>query len=139
MEDRDNFRIMFVENNQDQRELIEFAAEKLPGTFCLIKEGGRSALEHLERYKYDFDAVVIDLKMPRMSGMELTKQIRINEKLFRQSPIPIFWFSGYPVDLGNKVHPIAEAYHEYAVRRIFPKPYDDVFDIIEQVRQDVQQ
>ncbi|WP_190275845.1 response regulator [Thiorhodovibrio frisius] len=66
-------RILLVEDNDINR---EFSGELLRGEGLLIDEAGNGA-EALEKIRVrDYDAVLMDIQMPVMDGLEATTQLR---------------------------------------------------------------
>ena len=126
--------ILFVDNDWDQIKLIKETAKHLDGVFVTIQKGGESALEYLTQNDNDVDAIVLDLAMPFMSGLELTRLLRI--KQFKEEvypPFEIFWATGYTIDLSNDYNPVTQDYYAYGVRKMFTKPYD-VADIVAEIK-----
>jgi CheY-like chemotaxis protein len=124
---------MFVDNDWEQIHLLTKQLENVDGVFVTIRKGGESALEWLKENGNDADAIVIDLAMPLMNGMELTRQIRI--KQFKEKILPpfeIIWATAYPIDIHDEHHPIAQDYWAYNVRKMYTKPYDAA-EIVEHV------
>lgn len=110
-------RIMVVDDDMDQMAMWELCGD-IPDTIIAIKKGGISALEFLNDFNYDVDAVVMDLSMPDMDGITLTRQIRSNEDIRgRRNSIKIFWYTGFPVG-----QTIRTAREKYKVEEIFTKP-----------------
>src|SRR5438045_6182435 len=66
-------RVLFVD---DEKSLQEFMRSELPrlGHEVTVCPDGRSALKALE--KSTFDAAILDLRMPGMSGIELLEQLK---------------------------------------------------------------
>jgi CheY-like chemotaxis protein len=80
-------RVLFVD---DDPALVRLAALRLTRVGCEVT-GCESPEEALERFRLgpaDFDAVVTDLSMPGMSGMELAQEL-----LALRSDIPILMLS----------------------------------------------
>src|ERR1700722_14258057 len=67
-------RILVVEDNEDARKALQKMLQTGVGvTVDAVADGGR-ALEAMAERPYS--VVITDLKMPRMSGMELIKEIQ---------------------------------------------------------------
>ncbi|HTK76944.1 MAG TPA: response regulator, partial [Gemmataceae bacterium] len=68
-----SLRVLFVD---DEHSLQEFMRSELPrmGHDVTVCPDGRSALKALQTTK--FDAAILDLKMPGMSGIELLEQLK---------------------------------------------------------------
>src|SRR6266852_6180497 len=68
-----SLRVLFVD---DEKSLQEFMRSELPrlGHEVTVCPDGRSALKTLE--KSTFDAAILDLRMPGMSGIELLEQLK---------------------------------------------------------------
>jgi CheY-like chemotaxis protein len=75
--------VLVVEDNDFSQKLIEEYLSIL-GIDIKIAEHGQEALSLLEQY--DFDAVLMDIHMPIMNGIEATQQIRQQAK-FATLPI----------------------------------------------------
>jgi CheY-like chemotaxis protein len=126
-------RIMFVDDDLEILPLYELAGE-IEDTIITIQRGGLSALSFLHDLNYEVDAVILDLSMPDMDGITLTKQIRQNENLrSKASPIKIFWFTGWPFDKRNELDPIMQGAAESQVEKVYAKPLDPV-QIIKDVK-----
>jgi CheY-like chemotaxis protein len=82
-------RVLVVEDNQDVRELVgECLQERCSVT---LVEDGSSALEAITREPLGFDALVVDLDMPRMDGATLIEELR-----HRDIDLPLLIISGTP-------------------------------------------
>lgn len=121
--------IMLVDDDADLATLFEYAA-KIEDMIILILQGGFSALKTLASLNYEVDAVILDLSMPDIDGINLTEQIRNNESIRSRSvPLPIFWQTGWPVN-----ETIENARKRYGVQEIFVKPVNAV-DVVHRVKQ----
>jgi len=67
--------VLVVEDDADNRELVS-AVLRDGGYEVLAAEDGRQALELLELSFTAPDAVLTDLRMPKMSGLELIEQMK---------------------------------------------------------------
>ena len=67
-------RILIVDDDPVQRRLLKAAAEKAGYEIELLTEG-RSALARLIDPDHDFGAVVLDLMMPEMGGLEVLERL----------------------------------------------------------------
>ncbi|HTL81640.1 MAG TPA: response regulator [Bacteroidia bacterium] len=107
-------RILLVEDNEMNRELIRILCERW--NFVLdTAEDGRSALNSLDNGTYDL--VLMDLKLPEMSGYEVTQHIR-NRKKFGK--IPIIAVTAHAIE-GEREKCIAAGMNDYVSKPIDPK------------------
>jgi DNA-binding NtrC family response regulator len=91
-------RVLVVEDDEDVRELVgECLEDKWSVT---LAEDGPSALEAITREPLAFDALVVDLEMPRMDGATLIEEIR-----HRDIDVPVLLLSGTP-DLRTRAREI---------------------------------
>ena len=87
-------RILVVENEANMRRVLT-ALLRRKGYRTLEAEDGEVALEQLANESVD--AVLSDLKMPRMNGLELVEQM---QKRFRSIPVILLTASNqYPRSL----------------------------------------
>jgi len=84
-------KFLLVEDNNVNRELV---IRFLRNENCYVKSA-RNGLEALELYKAErFDAIILDIQMPVMDGVEATKRIREMEKE-RDEHTPILALTAY--------------------------------------------
>jgi CheY-like chemotaxis protein len=72
------YRVLVVEDNNLSQQLIQKHLANM-GVESMLAGNGEQALAQLEQH--DFDAVLMDIHMPIMNGIEATKLIREQEKL----------------------------------------------------------
>ena len=76
-------------------------------------EGGVEALHHLDANSDRFDVIIVDQKMPKLTGIELVREIRnrnVGGKIIVVS--------------ANLTSEICEDYQRMDVTVMFPKPFD---------------
>jgi CheY-like chemotaxis protein len=121
--------IMIVDDDLDVLSLYSVVGD-IEDANIAIADGGFSALKWLERFNYNVDAVVIDLSMPDVDGLTLTKLIRSNEAIRSKThPIKLFWFTGWEIN-----DTLANAKTKYGVREIFEKPMAPI-DLVHKVKE----
>ena len=79
-------RILVVDDNSDFLNLVRRRLEST-GYQVVTAQDGKEALRAMENSRPD--AVLLDIMMPRMSGLELLKKIRKSDK-----KLPIFMLTG---------------------------------------------
>jgi two-component system, chemotaxis family, chemotaxis protein CheY len=75
--------ILAVDDSPSVRKLVEFTLKR-GGFLVTTAQDGQEALEIIVRER--FDAVILDVNMPRLDGFEFLKRIKANESL---SGIPV--------------------------------------------------
>ena len=89
MSKRDEDLILIVEDNDIDAMLLERVLKRLrPKVSIMRSEDGIVALDTLESCRPDL--IIMDIRMPRMDGLETLQQIKSNEKLKR---IPVIMMS----------------------------------------------
>src|SRR5437868_5646608 len=80
-------RVLVVDDDEDTRELIE----EVLHACCVVTlaEDGADALDVLDSDRREFDALVVDLDMPRMDGTALVRELQR-----RHVEIPVLVISG---------------------------------------------
>lgn len=82
-------RILFVDDAPDTRDLFSMVF-KLEGHQTQLAQNGLEAVAAVQRTL--FDAIVMDVEMPQMNGLEATRQVR---QLPHGQQVPILVFTGY--------------------------------------------
>lgn len=78
--------VLVVEDNPFNRHLL---AEILTswGQQVILAEDGLQALQFMEQQR--FDLVLLDIRMPGIDGIEVTRRVRVREQGRAESPVPI--------------------------------------------------
>lgn len=82
-------RILFVDDMRDTRELFQMAL-KIHGVDSRLASDGNEAVQAVQEER--FDAIIMDVEMPRMNGWEAVRLIR---NLANGQDIPIIMFTAY--------------------------------------------
>jgi DNA-binding response OmpR family regulator len=85
----DLMKILFVDDTRDTRELFRMAF-KIKGVDTDCAGDGIEAVEAVKENKYD--AIIMDVEMPRMNGWEAVREIRL---LQNGLTVPIIMFTAY--------------------------------------------
>ncbi|WP_459939610.1 PAS domain-containing hybrid sensor histidine kinase/response regulator [Desulfonatronum parangueonense] len=93
-----SLRILLAEDEPSNSLLAGKLLEKV-GHVVTIAENGRQVLDLLEAH--DFDAILMDIQMPVMNGVEATKAIRESTTLGDKKGIPIIALTAYAM-LGDR-------------------------------------
>jgi CheY-like chemotaxis protein len=87
--------VLVVDDNYMIREIIGRAvAHLIPGCRCHVCACGRDALDAIRSNRCRL--AFLDLAMPDMTGCDLAREIRAEEKQTGQSPIPLVAISAFP-------------------------------------------
>lgn len=111
-EARRNMRILIAEDNAVDRTLAVRLLEKRGYTVETV-ETGKAALDALERQS--FDAILMDVQMPEMDGLQATTTIRDHERI-TGTHVPIIAMTAYAMS-GDKERCLAAGMDRY-----IPKP-----------------
>jgi len=82
-----NFNILVAEDNQTNRKVIQKILERA-GHSCTLVHNGEEALDEIG--KQDYDAIVLDMNMPVMGGVEMAKVYRFMYPADMRVPIIVF-------------------------------------------------
>jgi CheY-like chemotaxis protein len=83
--------IVVVEDSSDCAETLQIALETMQGIDIRIMQSAQAALDFLARTDASVAAVVTDLQMPRMNGMDLLARLKSDPELRH---IPVLVISG---------------------------------------------
>jgi signal transduction histidine kinase/CheY-like chemotaxis protein len=83
------FHVILAEDNEINKEVAEFLLSNV-GITCISVENGKRAVEAFERSEPgEYDAILMDIMMPEMDGLEAMQTIRAMERPDAKT-IPIF-------------------------------------------------
>lgn len=123
LKNRNNLSILLVEDDYVSQLIIKQAC-KIKKWQINIASGGREALELLENNRYDL--ILMDVQMPEMSGIEVTRAIREKEKLWR-TYTPIIATTAYATER-DKENCIEAGMNDYISK---PINMERLFQIVE--------
>ncbi len=99
-------KILAVDDSVSVRKLVQFTL-KSKGYQVTAAEDGQEALEMLDEKEYD--AIILDINMPRLDGLEFLKKIR-SESAFESIPVIMLTTEGQEEDKNKSLKLGASAY-----------------------------
>jgi PAS domain S-box-containing protein len=93
---KSGLRILAVEDNPINQRLVTRLLEK-SGHRVTVASNGREAIDSLAGANWEFDAVLMDVQMPEMDGLEATQEIRRLESA-RNGRIPIIALTAHAME-----------------------------------------
>ncbi|TVM31933.1 PAS domain-containing hybrid sensor histidine kinase/response regulator [Oceanidesulfovibrio marinus] len=115
------YKILLAEDNAINQKAVKMFLEQY-GHSVTVAQNGREAVDILSSEKYD--AVLMDVQMPGMDGMEATRLIRSGDD--GPSEVPIIALTAYAMD-EEKEKILAAGMNEYLTK---PIDYDSLNDIL---------
>jgi DNA-binding response OmpR family regulator len=112
---RSDTRYLNILAVEDDTAVAQFLALVLGGPNCKVAtaSNGETALAKIAAAKKPFDVVITDHRMPRVSGLELVRELRARN------------FGGKVVVLSAHLgENNIQAYHELGVNMLISKPFD---------------
>ncbi|HYG90214.1 MAG TPA: response regulator [Azospirillum sp.] len=76
LRDMVTLRVLLADDETQARSYVEMILRDLGITDIVIAEDGREALEAFDGREMEYDLIICDWKMPRLSGLEFLKQVR---------------------------------------------------------------
>lgn len=116
--------ILAVDDSSSIRKLVEYSL-KSKGYGVKTVADGLEAMEALAKDKYD--AVVLDINMPRMNGFEVLKKIREDE-LYKTLPVVILTTEGQDEDRNTAM---ALGATQYVVKPFKPTEIVAIIDALD--------
>lgn len=112
-----NINVLVVDDNQINRLLVNKVLKKW-GATADFAENGREAVEKIEA-NLNYDAVLMDIHMPEMGGLEATQIIRSkSESYFQQLPIIALTASMLNTEINQITH---AGMNDYLLKPFDPK------------------
>ncbi len=125
-QERGYYRIAFIEDNPDIIDQLETEFQPRTDVFVLTYLNPLRALIDFDRRHYDVDAIITDIAMPQKNGRALTEEIREQEHVRgKKKPVELFWYTGWPIDLDDRLSSFAQTFHEAGVRKLYVKGDQD--------------
>ena len=81
------YRVLVAEDNPTNRKVIQKILERA-GHHCTLAKDGEDALDKIE--KKEFDAIILDMNMPGMTGMDVARMYRLMRRNMARAPIIMF-------------------------------------------------
>lgn len=89
-------RLLVAEDNSIHQQVVIGILRKLGYAHVDAVANGRETLSALEKYKYDL--ILMDVQMPYMDGIEVTKKIRSKQSSAEDNDIPIIALTAHAMD-----------------------------------------
>ncbi|HYA83421.1 MAG TPA: response regulator [Candidatus Bathyarchaeia archaeon] len=80
-------RVLIIDDNEDVTEAISDYLESI-GDSCTCLKDGKEGLEVIKKEGHNYDAIILDLAMPDISGYDVLESLK-NEGLLRPNKIII--------------------------------------------------
>jgi CheY-like chemotaxis protein len=80
-------RVLIIDDNEDVTEAISDYLESI-GDSCTCLKDGKQGLEVIKKEGHNYDAIILDLAMPDISGYDVLESLK-NEGLLRPNKIII--------------------------------------------------
>ena len=80
-------RVLIIDDNEDVTEAISDYLESI-GDSCTCLKDGKEGLEVIKKEGHNYDAIILDLAMPDISGHDVLESLK-NEGLLRPNKIII--------------------------------------------------
>jgi two-component system chemotaxis response regulator CheY len=87
-------KILAVDDSPSVRKLVEFSLKR-GGFLVTTAQDGQEALDIVARES--FDAVILDVNMPRLDGFEFLRRVKANESL-ASIPVVMLTTEGHDMD-----------------------------------------
>ena len=81
------YKVLVAEDNPTNRKVIQKILERA-GHQCTLAKDGEDALDKIE--KKEFDAIILDMNMPGMTGMDVARMYRLMRGNLTRAPIIMF-------------------------------------------------
>ena len=81
------YKVLVAEDNPTNRKVIQKILERA-GHHCTLAKDGEEALDKIE--KKEFDAIILDMNMPGMTGMDVARMYRLMRGNMTRAPIIMF-------------------------------------------------
>lgn len=106
-------RILVVDDSEDDRDLLKLALQQQPQLKLKIEtaESGEAALKYLQSCCHKPHLILLDMKMPRMTGIDLLRILKADPKL-KAIAVCLFTTSSDPSDVKAAYDGHANAYLE---------------------------
>ena len=85
--DDSTYRVLVAEDNPTNRKVIQKILERA-GHHCTLAKDGEDALDKIE--KKEFDAIILDMNMPGLTGMDVARMYRLMRGNMTRAPIIMF-------------------------------------------------
>jgi two-component system, response regulator len=122
-----SFRILLVEDNPDDEHLTLRALKKVPARLDVsVARDGQEAIDHLEQTASLPDLVLLDLKLPKISGLDVLRRTRQNLRT-ADLLIVVLTSSDEPSDIRSSYRHYANSY----IRK--PVAFDEFGDVVNQL------
>lgn len=118
-------RILIVEDNPDDQSLTQRGLRKSTVEVVVAKDGAL-ALEMLAASEHLPDLVLLDLKLPKIDGSEVLRQLRSNVRTSKLC-IVVFTSSSEPADIARCY---ALGCNSYVIK---PVTYEDYIDAVRSI------
>ena len=118
-------RILIVEDNPDDESLTQRGLRKSTVEVVVAKDGAL-ALEMLAASEHLPDLVLLDLKLPKIDGSEVLRQLRSNVRTSKLC-IVVFTSSSEPADIARCY---ALGCNSYVIK---PVTYEDYIDAVRSI------
>lgn len=105
-------RVLIIDDNEDVTEAISDYLESI-GDSCTCLKDGKQGLEVIKKEGHNYDAIILDLAMPDISGYDVLRSLK-NEGLLRPDKIII--------STASIVDKVVEEMLSIGVKAILQKP-----------------